>query len=246
MDMRKRIYEIIEISNEEKPINAAYDGFMMFIITLSIIPLMFKKGHRFFPTISTIVTVVFIIDYWLRLLTADYKLKKGWASFFLYPFTPSAIIDFLSILPFLSGVHKTFKLLRLLRFLQAFRLLRLVKALRYSKTFRLMKDVLENSKDSLLVIQSIVVSYVFVSALLVFNLEPKTFKNFFEAMYWSMISLTTIGYGDICPVTTVGRLVAMVSSFLGVAIVALPTSVITAGYMEAIKKEEKQEEDMME
>ena len=109
-----------------------------------------------------------------------------------------------------------------------------------------MKDVLENSKDSLLVIQSIVVSYVFVSALLVFNLEPKTFKNFFEAMYWSMISLTTIGYGDICPVTTVGRLVAMVSSFLGVAIVALPTSVITAGYMEAIKKEEKQEEDMME
>ena len=70
-----------------------------------------------------------------------------------------------------------------------------------------------------------------------FNVEPDTFDNFFSAIYWATVSLTTMGYGDIYPVSTIGRVVTMLSSFVGIAIVALPAGIITAGYMDEIKKE---------
>ena len=83
------------------------------------------------------------------------------------------------------------------------------------------------------------VMYILISALIVFNVEPDTFDSFFEAVYWATVSLTTVGYGDIYPSSTAGRIVAMVSSVFGIAIVALPSSIITAGYMEALIGEKK-------
>ena len=78
--------------------------------------------------------------------------------------------------------------------------------------------------------------YILIAALVIFNVEPQTFDNFFEAIYWACVSLTTMGYGDIYPVTAAGRLVTMVSSFVGIAIVALPSGIITAGYMDEIRR----------
>ena len=77
--------------------------------------------------------------------------------------------------------------------------------------------------------------YILLSALVIFNVEPETFDTFFDAIYWAAISLTTVGYGDIYPVTTAGRIVTMISSFVGIAIVALPAGIITAGYMDVIQ-----------
>lgn len=79
-------------------------------------------------------------------------------------------------------------------------------------------------------------AYVLIAALAIFNAEPDSFNTFFDAVYWAVVSLTTMGYGDIYPVTTVGRIITMVSSFFGVAIVALPAGIITAGYMDEIKE----------
>ena len=76
-----------------------------------------------------------------------------------------------------------------------------------------------------------------VSALVVFNVEPDSFSNFFDAVYWATVSLTTVGYGDIYPVTTIGRIITMLSSIFGIAIVALPAGIITAGYMNELRKE---------
>ena len=81
------------------------------------------------------------------------------------------------------------------------------------------------------------VGYVLLSALVIFNAEPDTFDNFFDAVYWATVSLTTMGYGDISPVTVPGRIVTMVSSFVGIAIVALPAGIVTAGYMDCIRRE---------
>ena len=81
--------------------------------------------------------------------------------------------------------------------------------------------------------------YTLISALVIYNLEPESFENFFEAIYWATVSLTTVGYGDIYPVSTVGRVVAMISSVFGIAIVALPSGVITAGYLAEIEKGEE-------
>ena len=86
-----------------------------------------------------------------------------------------------------------------------------------------------------------------ISALTIYNVEPESFDTFFDAVYWATISLTTVGYGDIYPVTVVGRIVTMISSVLGIAIIALPSGVITAGYLEEInKKDEDEDKDKSE
>ncbi len=92
-------------------------------------------------------------------------------------------------------------------------------------------------KDSLLTVLALAIAYILISALIIFNVEPDTFSDFFEAIYWATISLTTMGYGDIYPITTIGRIVTIVSSLFGIAIVALPAGIVTAGYMEEIKKD---------
>ena len=81
--------------------------------------------------------------------------------------------------------------------------------------------------------------YILISALVIFNVEPDSFGSFFDAIYWATVSLTTMGYGDIYPVTTIGRVVTMVSSIFGIAIIALPAGIITAGFMEQLNNEKE-------
>ena len=81
------------------------------------------------------------------------------------------------------------------------------------------------------------IGYILVSALIIFNVEPESFDTFYDAIYGATVSLTTVAYGDIYPVTAVGRLVTMVSSVFGIAIIALPSGIITAGYLEELKKQ---------
>lgn len=82
------------------------------------------------------------------------------------------------------------------------------------------------------------VAYIFISAIVIYNVEPDSFNTFFDAFYWATISLTTVGYGDIYPVTPIGRCVTMISSLIGIAIIALPSSVITAGDLEEVSKKD--------
>lgn len=111
--------------------------------------------------------------------------------------------------------------------------------LRYSKSFLIIRKVLHEQRAPLVAVGTLAAAYVLISALVIFNVEPDTFETFFDAIYWATVSLTTMGYGDIYPVTTAGRLVTMLSSFVGIAIVALPSGIITSGYMNEISKNEK-------
>ena len=86
------------------------------------------------------------------------------------------------------------------------------------------------------VILALAVMYILVSALVIFNVEPDTFGSYFDAVYWAVVSLTTVGYGDLYPTTEIGRAIAMVSSLMGIAIVAMPTSVLTAGLMDELRE----------
>ena len=81
------------------------------------------------------------------------------------------------------------------------------------------------------------VGYILITALIIFNVEPDTYNDFFDAIYWATVSLTTVGYGDIYAVSDVGKVITMVSSLFGIAIVALPAGIITAGYMEEIEQD---------
>lgn len=238
--MRERIYQIIEKSEGEDKISAAYDTFMIVIIVLSIVPLAFKTENIFFYIVDKVAMVVFIIDYLLRWLTADFKFgKKSVWSFVRYPFSFMAIIDLLSILPSLSIINSGFKALRVLRMIRAFRVFRLFKAFRYSSSFHIIGNVVNKSKKSLIAVGVLALGYIILSALIVFNVEPDSFATFFDAIYWATVSLTTVGYGDIYPVSVLGRIVTMVSSIFGIAVVALPAGIVTAGYISEIEKEKK-------
>ncbi len=234
--MRKRIYQIIEPNQENNKASSVYDFIMMFTIVISLIPLAFKTTNIIFQWIDYITVTIFIIDYLLRLFTADLKLNKHVLSFFVYPVTPMAIVDLLSILPSVTVLNSSFKLLKLLRLLRTLKVLRAFKFLRYSKSFEIIANVFKKQKRVLGAVATLAASYVLVSALVIYNVEPDSFQSFFDAIYWATISLTTVGYGDIYPVSTIGRIVTMVSSVLGIAIVALPAGVITAGYMEEVNK----------
>ncbi len=238
--MRERIYQIIEKSEGEDKISALYDTFMITMIILSLIPLAFKTENALFYIIDKVAMVVFIIDYLLRWMTADFKFgKKSVWSFVRYPFSFMAIIDLLSILPSMSIVSSGFKALRILRMIRALRVFRMFKAFRYSSSFRIIGNVVNKSKKSLIAVGILALGYIIVSALIVFNVEPDSFETFFDAIYWATVSLTTVGYGDIYPVSTLGRFVTMVSSVFGIAVVALPAGIVTAGYISEIEREEK-------
>lgn len=234
--MRKRIYEIIEIAEENDRLSQIYDALMLLAIIISIIPLAFKNTNNAFILIDKITVCIFIIDYALRLITADYKLKKEPISFVKYPLTPMAIIDLLSILPSVTYMNSGLKLFRLFRLFRTFRVLRVFKTFRYSKNIKIILNVFKKQKDALSIVGVLAVGYILITALLIFNVEPDTFETLFDAVYWATVSLTTMGYGDIYATSTMGQIITMVSAIFGIAIIALPAGIITAGYMEEIKK----------
>ena len=236
--MRKRLYSIVEPTDNNNKLSSVYDFIMMTTIIVSIIPLAFKETNIVFQWIDYITVGIFILDYLLRLITADYKLKKSVVSFFVYPITPMAIIDLISILPSITILNSGFRLLKLFRLLRTFKVLRAFKFLRYSKSFDIIASVFKKQKKVLSAVATMAVAYVLVSALVIYNVEPESFDTFFDAIYWATISLTTVGYGDIYPVSTIGRIVTMISSAFGIAIIALPSGVITAGYLDEINKDE--------
>lgn len=243
--MRKRLFEIIESSKEDDKLGNAYDVFMMIVIIASLVPLAFKTEYPTFRIIDKIAVVIFIIDYFLRLITADYKLEKKALSFVVYPITPMAIIDLLCILPSLNIISSGFRILKVFRLFRTLRVFRVFKAIRYSKSIKMIFEVFRTQKKPLFTVGLLAIGYVLVSALVIFNVEPDSFNNFFDAVYWATVSLTTMGYGDIYPVTTLGRIVTMVSSIFGIAIIALPAGIITAGFMEQLnnKTEEQNKKD---
>ena len=194
-----------------------------------------KRLYEIIEAGNTSDNLSIIIDYVLRLITADFKFNsKSATSFLKYPFSPMAIIDLISILPSLIPLNAGFKTLRLVRMIRALRVARIFKSFRYSKNISRIINVLKKSKNSLIAVGFFAIAYVLVAALIIFNVEPDSFNSFFDAIYWATVSLTTVGYGDIYPVSSIGRIVTMVSSAIGIAIVALPAGIITAGYMDEI------------
>ena len=136
--------------------------------------------------------------------------------------------------PSLTMLSSGFKLFRLFRLNKA---LKALKFLRYSHSFELILNVIKREKRALAAVCVLAGGYIALSALIMFQVEPDSFDTFFDAIYWAVVTLTTVGYGDIYPTSEIGRIVSMMSSFMGIAIVALPTGIITAGYMRELSRE---------
>lgn len=172
---RKTLFQIIEPHQKENAIEKSYDVLMFLTIIVSLIPLTTKSHTGIFMWLDFVSTIIFVMDYVLRLVTADYKLGKGKLSFFLYPFTFLALADLLCILPSLFLLNNSLRLFKILRML---RILRVFKFIRYSKNIQILTNVLKKQKDSLMIVGLLALGYIFISALIIFNVEPSTFPNF--------------------------------------------------------------------
>lgn len=238
-DFKRRIYEVLEVSSIGDRSSRAYDKLMTVAIIVGLIPLTIKDSNIYTLLIDLSVSVLFIVDYFARIYTADYKMGyKSYKAYIAYLFTPLAIFDLLSVLPVLY-IFFPVTVISLFRLFRVFRVLKLV---RYSKTMVIIANVVRKVKSQLLAVLLLIIVYIFVSAMLIFQLEPTLFNSFFDAVYWATISITTIGYGDISPVTPIGRLITMVSALVGMAVIALPTGIITAAYMAEITKKKSKYE----
>lgn len=248
MQLRENTYQLIEPRNENR-YSRIYDIVMLIAIAIGILPLMFRTQTKLFWYFDLISGVCFIIDYLLRWFTADMVSKRSkWTAFVIYPFTPMAIIDLLSILPVFNLLSPTFKVVRVSRLLK---ILRIFKVIRYFEPLEIIMSVIRKQSKILCTVLSLALFYIFITALIMFNAEedinPETgkylFDTFFDAFYWAACTLTTVGYGDLYPISDTGRTISIISSMVGIAIIALPSGIITAGYMEELRsrKENKVE-----
>ena len=205
--------------------------------------MLMESDAAYTKTAEAITVGIFIFDYIARWLISDINSDKGLRSYLLYPFTPMAIVDLLSILPAFNILGSVFKIARITRIFKLIKIIRVIKVLHYSERIALFFRVVIKEKDILLGVLLLAMIYIFITALIMFNVEPHinpytglpTFNSFFDALYWATVTLTTVGYGDLCPVTDVGRLISMLSALLGIAIIALPSGVITASYLDELK-----------
>jgi voltage-gated potassium channel len=210
---------------------------MIFVILASFVPLVFKHQTDVLRIIDHVTVGIFIIDYLVRWVVSSLSEEKSAPRAVLtYPLQPMAIIDLLSILPSIVLISPAFKALRVLRLIRALRVFRII---RYSKNIRILVNVLRKQRQSLTAVGCLAVGYIFISAIVIFQIEPNTFDDFFDAVYWATVSLTTVGYGDIFATSDIGRLITMISAFMGIAIVALPAGIITAGYMDELNDRDK-------
>ncbi len=239
--IRQKIYDIVELKEVNSLASRLYNQFMLILVVISMLPLAFKEDYAIFAITDVVVVSVFILDYLLNWLTADIRFgQRGIWPFLRYPFSLPGIVDMLSILPALAFIHDGFRLLRITRGLRILRMLAVFKMVHHSQNMVLVVRTLKESRDSLLAVGYLAVGYILVSALVIFNVEPQTFPTFFDALYWATVSLTTVGYGDIYPVSTIGRCVTMFSSLLGIALIALPAGIVTAGYLNALQSLQNQ------
>lgn len=233
-NIRGKIFLQVEPSKYSGNVSV-YNIFLICVIMCSVVPLMVKRETEALIIIDYIATGIFCVDYILRWFTADMKFnRKGAAIFIHYPFSRMAVVDLLAIVSGCLSLHSGGKLLLVFRTLRVFRF---VKIIRYSKSTSRIMRVLHRQRNSLLAVCLMALGYIMICALVIFNAEPQTFPTFFDAVYWATVSLTTVGYGDIYPVSTAGRIIAMISSVFGIAVIAMPAGLITAGFIQEMEEE---------
>lgn len=246
---RQAIYRLIDFNEEPSKAAHYYNRVMIVSIFLSLLPLTTRHNYAIFRDLELLCCGIFVIDYLLRWLTADLRSRrKGLRAFLLYPFTFGAIIDLLSILPVVSAFSSSLKVFRVYRLLRLFLIIRIF---RVYEPLQIMYSVFRKERAILLTVTGFAVFYILLTALFAFNVEevnPTTgkyvFDNFFDALYWATCTLTTVGYGDLYPITEWGRLISMISSLVGIAIIALPSGIITAAYMNELKvRQDKKEKE---
>ena len=248
--LKKKVYALVEVVSHEDLVTRKFDSFDVFIIVLIVLNIfaviletvktIYDSFHHLFRYFEIFSVIVFTIEYALRVWTCtiNNKYKNPITGRIKFVLSPLALVDLFAFLPFYIPMVIPFDL----RFLRAFRLLRLIRVLkigRYSESVKLFGRVLNAKKAELFTAIFVIFILLIISSSLLYYVEheaqPDKFKNIPEAMWWGVVTLTTVGYGDIYPITPLGKFFASLISLLGIGLFAMPTGILSAGFVEEIK-----------
>lgn len=251
---RKRLFNIIEVGSDMDAQSRAYDYVNAATIILNLaatILMTFEPIRRDWEVLLNVVIYIsiafFVVDYVLRLWTAKYLHKdvNQWKAVGKYASSLSGLIDLLSFLPeflpfFFPGGTVAFRMVRIVRIFRLFRINY------YFDSLSVIAAVLKNRKQQLISSVFIILILMLASSLCMYSLEhdaqPDVFNNAFSGIWWASSSLLTVGYGDIYPITTLGKIFGIFITFLGVGVVAIPTGIISAGFVEQFENMKKEAE----
>jgi len=249
--MRKRFFEIIEPSKKRNDISHYFDLFIMSLILLNVAAMIFASEKEFgdrysveFYYFEVVSVIVFTIEYVLRVWTCveNRKYKKAFTGRIRFILSPMALVDLLAILPFylpFVGID-----LRFLRILRVFRIFRLLKMARYSNAFSMITKVLKDKKEELLVTLMFIIIFLIILSTLMYYAErdaqPEAFASIPRAIWWGVVTMTTVGYGDVYPITLTGKILGGIVTLLGIGLIALPSGILASGYTEQIQKKKSE------
>ena len=251
---RKGLFAILEKDDGDNRVSHQFDLFIMVMIVLNMIAVIMEtvddvylRYTYFFEWFEIISVFVFSLEYlgriWTCTLLDHYSHPiKGRLKFI---FSPIGLIDLLAILPwylpFIMNIDG-----RILRLLRLFRLVRIFKMGRYSTAFKMISNVLKRRKEELLVTLTIVLLVLILASSLMYYVEhevqPEAFSSIPSTMWWGVATLTTVGYGDVYPITALGRILGAFIAIMGVGIFALPAGIIASGFESEIRKKSEEQD----
>jgi voltage-gated potassium channel len=251
--MRKRVHEIIEVARHGDRASHYFDVFMITLITLNVLVVsletisgLHEHFLLFFGIFDGLSVAIFTVEYALRLwvITLWPKYRRPVLGRLHYMLTPLALVDLLAIapfyIPFVIPVHLID--LRFLRILRLVRIFRILKLSRYSEAVKTLERVLYHKKEELAATFFILILLLIFCSSLMYVAEheaqPDKFSSIPAAMWWGIITLATIGYGDVIPITLYGKIIGGFVAILGIAVFALPAGIFASGFAEelALKK----------
>ncbi|MDX1763847.1 MAG: ion transporter [bacterium] len=245
--VRKRTFRVLEKASGGDRLSRWVDLFLIALIMLNVVVVILetvaplKSAYNvYFHYFDVISIAVFSLEYVLRVwaCTENKRFRSPIFGRIRYMLTPMALVDLLAVLPFYL-MFMSFDS-RFLRALRLFRLIRLVKIGRYSKSFKTFGNVLKAKKEELVINLFVIMVLLVIASSLMYHLEherqPQAFSSIPAAMWWGVATLTTVGYGDVYPMTVVGKLLGAVIAILGIGTVALPTGILASGFAEEMSR----------
>ena len=241
---KEKIHRILNPTTEHSILAKSVEFFILSLIALNILAVVMETvaeiGEKYrivFGLFETFSVIVFTVEYALRLwsCTVETRYAKPVIGRFRYAASFYAVIDLFAILPFYLPILIPFDL-RFLRAVRLFRLFRLLKVGRYSKALGSLASVLREKRAELGITVLVVLIFLLLASTTMYDLEheaqPQNFPNIPAAMWWGVVTLTTVGYGDIYPVTPLGKFVGAIIALLGIGLFALPAGIIASGLVE--------------
>ncbi|MDE7251879.1 MAG: ion transporter [Acetatifactor sp.] len=239
---KKRIFDIIQIGTRVDIPSRAFDYFIVCAIITSISVIFLQTFDFMEPyagilnSIELVTITIFIIEYLLRLWTSDllYPQEKGIHAVRRFLCSFYGVVDLLTIISFFAPPYSNG--IVALRMIRVIRIMRLFRVNQSFDAFNIVAVVVMEKKKQLLSSICMIAMIMLAASLCMYGFEhdvqPEVFENAFSGIWWAMSTVLTVGYGDIYPITIGGKLVAIIIALLGVCVVAIPTGVISAGFVE--------------